>query len=161
MVLCDLALKGMGKSVYLQQQPLVHRPHVRTQIGKSIVPAQARRVPLRRVGELGRLRGARFGVSLLLELCDLAAPALRALWRKASGEQLQHTLCAQRPYASNSALSSRVFAWVGNWPKLPLTTAPSCSHCLPACSLCVLAPGAADWAELGAHLPGHQDEPQL
>lgn len=45
-----------------------------------------RRVPLRRVSELNTLRGPQFLMSLLLELVDLAAPALRALWKRSSGE---------------------------------------------------------------------------
>ena len=43
-------------------------------------------MPLRRVGELNRLRGGRYLMSLLLELADLAAPALKALWSNASGK---------------------------------------------------------------------------
>lgn len=50
-----------------------------------------RRVPLRRVSELNTLRGPQFLMSLLLELVDLAAPALRALWKRSSGESpLRH-----------------------------------------------------------------------
>ncbi|GAB4814318.1 hypothetical protein N2152v2_001364 [Parachlorella kessleri] len=45
---------------------------------------QVRRAPLRRVGELNRLQGGRYWMSLLLELADLAAPALKALWSHAS-----------------------------------------------------------------------------
>ncbi len=46
---------------------------------------QVRRVPLRRVKELNELKGPRYLMSLLLELADLAAPALRTMWRNASG----------------------------------------------------------------------------
>lgn len=45
---------------------------------------QVRAVPLRRTAELARLRGLRLAASLALEASDLAAPWLRALWRRAS-----------------------------------------------------------------------------
>ena len=113
-------------------------------------PAQVRRVPLRRVAELNALKGSRFAMSLLLELCDLAAPALRTLWRHGSGGRDGRAgNCWRGPAASGLLLAG---------PSGPAGSASSClcDSCCGGYSLALLRLRGSWQHAAAALLASHQ-----
>ena len=107
---------------------------------------QVRRVPLRRVGELNRLRGGRYLMSLLLELADLAAPALKALWRNASGNLTTSAGAALQVRTGNLA---NLFApgLKALWRCASGKNVDANNHCAPmgGCVGCLLVDIAGAW----------------